>query len=104
MADERYMEIEGEQYELRFNDRRIDIIEKMIGGSIIGAVSTGFVKQFDLRVIFSQGLKKVDGPYAPQKFAEDAFKSIRDEYGYEALILMISDALERDCGFFFRES
>lgn len=104
MAEERYMEIEGEQYELRFNDRRIDIIEKMIGGSVIGAISTGFAKQFDLRVIFSQGLKKVDGPYAQQKFAEEAFKVIRDEYGYEALILMISDALERDCGFFFRES
>ena len=100
------IEIQGDTYDFRFTDRRIDIIEKATGKPIVANFiqNGGVVSLADLRVMFIQGLKQEDGPYIIQKTGEQAFKEVLEEYGYMALNGMIIEALERDCPFFFRES
>ncbi len=99
------IEVQGEQYEFVFSDRRIDIIEQTTGKPIIRNFyeNQGMIALADLRVMFVQSLKKVDGPYIQPKMGEEAFRQVIGDIGYAALSALIVEALQEDCPFFFLE-
>lgn len=100
------VEIEGETYEFRFTPRRIEVIEKALGVSLMAALrdSMAMLSLEQFKVLFVYGLKKVEGPYlSNMKFAEDAFYELLESTSYQYVGGMIVKALERDCPFFFRE-
>ena len=100
------IEIQGEAYDFKFTPFRVEMIEKAIGKSLVGAFvqSSGMMPLGELKTIFIQGLKKDGGGYILQKTGEQAFYQVIEDIGYGPLASMIFEAIERDCPFFFQEA
>lgn len=98
------IEIQGEMYDFKFTPVRVEMIEQAIGKSIVGAFhqAQGMIQLTDLKIIFIKSLKKEDGGYIPTSVGEKAFYTIIEEIGYAPMIVMIEEALERDCPFLFQ--
>ena len=99
------VQIQGREYDFKYTDRRIEIIERTTGKPLMANLiqNQGMLSIADMRVAFVQGLKEIDsGHYIPQKMGEEAFKETLETVGYVPLMTMIYEALERDCGFFFQ--
>ena len=100
------IEVDGKKCEFTFSDRRIDIIEKLTGKSLVRNFyeNNMMISVSDMKVMFTQTIKEKDGGYLPQNVAEGAFKEVLNDVGYMGLASMLFEAVSEDCPFFFLES
>lgn len=98
-------EIEGKQYELKYNINRIKTIEQVTGDSIMATLqkNKGMLSLQDLCIMFAYGLKELGSEFfmPPKKGMEYAEKLVESE-GYVALNMAVIEKLQEDCPFFFQ--
>lgn len=96
--------VHGEkEYELRYNVKRIQMIEQATKKPMMVMISNQFLSLSDLSACVAYGLVK-KGSYShelPKKGLEIFEELIEADGSYYKLSNLVSDALERDCGFFF---
>lgn len=98
-------EFEGKQYELKFNMKRIEMIESVTDMPTMAALHKyqGMLALQALKVYFGYTVKEAgsDSFVAPKKGMEMAEILIESE-GYADVCGLVLECLERDCPFFFR--
>lgn len=99
------MEINGKEYELKYNMKRVEMIESNIGMPVMALLqkNSGMLGIADLKTYFALGLRETGSdvfvkPKEGMQIAEEMIE--RD--GYVAVDSAVLEALERDCPFFFR--
>lgn len=98
------IEYNGTNYELRYSIKRIEMIEKATDKSLISIMKSGAPTLFDLCACIAYGLKieGASGYISPQQGMEIAENKLKEGAGsYELLAGEVSEAVERDCPFFF---
>lgn len=97
-------EFEGKEYTLKFNMKRIELIEERTEMPTIANIrrTGGCLGLADLKTYFAMGLKEpgADSFVMPRPAYEIAEKMI-EEQGYAKVLEIVTEALERDCPFFF---
>lgn len=98
-------EYEGKEYELKFSGKKIEIIEQVTGKSIMTNMvnNNGLLSLSDLRTYFTNGLKEIDGSYAPASVANKIYDGLQETSSYTEIVTNIVEAVQRDCPFLFRE-
>ena len=98
-------EVNGKEYELKFNLKRIDLIEKVMGKPLFGIFiqSQGALSIGEIENIFSYALKEKgsDSFVAPKEGAKHAEYLIQ-ENGLPRVTAAILETLQEDCPFFFQ--
>mgnify|MGYP005801120981 FL=1 len=98
-------EINEKNYVLKYNLKRVEMIENAVGMPTMADLSShkGMLGLTALKTYFAYGLKEdgADVFVAPKKGMEMAEALIENE-GYMAVNGAVLDALERDCPFFFQ--
>lgn len=95
--------VDGETYEIAFNIKRIQMYE---AGHM--PIMTSFMKNggsfsiSELCDMTAYGLRKEGGGYVSPKQGREMAENLLEENGYFALYNVVADALQRDCGFFFK--
>lgn len=96
--------INGEEYELKYTIKRLDMIESTTGKSLMAELSSnnGMLSLLMLKIVVGYGIKKIDGGHmSPQHGMELAEKLLVD-LGYAKLVAIVVENLERDCPFLFQ--
>lgn len=98
-------EINGKNYVLKYNLKRVEMIENAVGMPTMADLSShkGMLGLTALKTYFAYGLKEEesDAFVAPKKGMEMAEALIENE-GYMSVNGAVLEALERDCPFFFQ--
>ena len=98
--EEKMLEIAGKAYELTYSLKRIEMIEAATGKPLMAELkgNGGFLSISTLKMYFAYALKcQDDNNYVKIK------EGIEDETaGYVSLNVMVLEALQRDCPFFFQ--
>nr|DAF98393.1 MAG TPA: tail assembly chaperone protein [Siphoviridae sp. ctnNB1] len=101
------LEFEGVRYTLRFSQKRIEMIEAVTNMPTMAELSRtkGFLSLSALKTYFAYALKYQDeesgGGYVNVKKGMDICTKLIDGEGYEAVCMLVLEALERGCPFFF---
>lgn len=98
--------IDGKDYELKYSLKRVEMIERATGGSVMASLvnSKGMLSISEVKTFLAYGLKGTgdgDGHISIQqgeKYAEGLIESL----GYAPVVAPIMEALERDCPFLFQ--
>lgn len=100
----RTFEADGRTLEVRITKARLDLYEQRhrpIMASFIkndGALSVG-----ELRAVLAYSLKVEGGGYLSPRSGEEVADRLIDANGYGAMFECVYEALQRDCGFLFKE-
>lgn len=98
------IEFDGIKYTLRFSQRRIEMIESVTNMPTMAELNRtrGFLSLSSLKTYFAYALKIEDGEgYVNVKKGMDICAKLIDDMGYEEVCMIVLEALERDCPFFF---
>lgn len=99
------LEIDGKNYELKYNLKRIEMIESITGMPTMAELqqNRGMLGIMQLKTYFAYALKEegADAFVAPKKGIEMAEALIQSE-GYVEVCGLVLEALGRDCPFFFQ--
>lgn len=98
-------EIEGQSYDLKYNLKRAEIIESVIGKPIMGSMTAtkGMLSIQEIKVYFAYGLKEIGSDvFVPVKKGMEFAEALIESEGYAAVNSVILEALQRDCPFFFQ--
>lgn len=96
-------EFEDKTYEVKYTFKRIEMYEashRPVMASFSqngGSFSVG-----ELRDLVAYGLKLEGGGYVSPQQGREKGEYFIDEHGYLAVFQTVAEALERDCGFFFK--
>lgn len=96
--------INGKQYDLKFSIARVQMVEKACGVGIMETLvrSNGMLPMQMLLSCIAFGLLGEDGVYIAVKIGMEHAQSMVEEQGYQKVDMMVVDALQRDCPFFFQ--
>lgn len=101
------IEIDGKNYELKYNLKRVEMIEGVTGKPMMAEISQNgaMMGLSALKTYFAYGLKEEgsDAFVAPKEGLAKA-EALIESAGYLAVSAEVLESLERDCPFFFRES
>ena len=95
--------IDNEDYEIVFSQKRIELAENELDKPTLSILQKYVFSLKELKTYVAYGLKKV-GSQAylnPVKGKELAGRLVESE-GYGPLTSVVTEAIERDCGFFFQ--
>lgn len=101
------IEHDGQSYMLKFSLDAIDKIETVTKRSILEIIhnSGGFPKVNEMRAMFVFGLLKADTQtLQSQPIAISIFNAILKEKGYNHISMLLTEAIQRDCDFFFQNA
>ena len=102
------LEINGKQYELKFNTGRIKLVEKALGGeSVTHAMLTndGMMSLTSIEAMFSYGLKEAGSDtFCKPKEAAELCEAYMQEKGYVAAVQALQSQMKEDMGFLFRRA
>lgn len=97
--------IEDKEYDIEFTQNRIEAIENNLNRSALDIIhrSNGLMTLKELKTFTGYGLKQTGAtafvnPAQGMKIAE----KLLEVNGYTKLLEAVINAVERDCGFFFR--
>ena len=98
------IELNGIKYELKYNLKRIELIEAASKKPLMSMLGSGFLTISDLTACVAYGLRSegADNYLPTAKGMEVARKKIEEDGGYMILSDAVAEAFERDCPFFFR--
>ena len=95
----------GENYELKYNLKRIEMIEGVTNMPTLADIrrTGGMLSVATLKTYIAYGIKKegADAFLAPKKGMEVA-EALIESNGYANVCGLVMETLERDCPFFFR--
>lgn len=96
-------EFAGRQYELKYNLKRVEMIEDATGVPTLANMQRTGMRISQLKVYLGYGLKEAgsDAFVAPKK-ALDLAEQMIEEMGFANATSLVIEALQRDCPFFFR--
>lgn len=98
---------QNKEYELRFNMKRIEMIEAVTNMPTMASLSQskGMLKLSDLKTYFGYALKENGSDvFVPVKTSLEIADEFIREKGYAKATELVLTALERDCPFFFQEN
>jgi hypothetical protein len=97
-------EIEGKNYTLRYNIRRIELIESATQESMMAELkrTNCLLSLRTLKTYFSYGLQNESGNYISPKEAESYAEKLIQSEGYAKLDEAVISAIQNDCPFFFQ--
>lgn len=94
------IEIDGKNYELKYNLKRVEMIENATGTPVMAAM----LSLTALKTYFAYGLKEEGADaFVPTKTGLAMAEALIQNEGYLKVSGEVLEALERDCPFFFRE-
>ena len=96
-------EFEEKQYELKYNLKRVEMIEDVTGVPTLATMQRTGMRISHLKVYLGYGLKEAgsDAFVAPKK-ALDLAEQMIEEMGFASATSLVIETLQRDCPFFFR--
>lgn len=98
------VEIEGKTYELKYNMKRIEMIESVTGMPTLADLkrNSGMLSISSLKTYFAYALKEqgADVFVQPKKGLEMCEALIENE-GYEKVCYLVLEAIQEGCPFFF---
>lgn len=98
------IQYEEKEYELKYNLKRLEIIEAATGISTLANVKQtgGLLGISSLKAYFAHALKEegADSFVSPKK-ATEICESLIESEGYETVCGLVLECLQRDCPFFF---
>jgi len=100
------IEIDGKRYELKYNLKRVELIENATGKPMMAEVSqnSAMLSLVALKTYFAYGLKEEGSDsFVPTKTGIDMAERLIEGEGYLNVTAEVLAALERDCHFFFRQ-
>lgn len=99
------IEIRDKVYELKYNLKRVEMIESSTGVSVMALLQKngGMFALTDLKTYFALGLKEVGSDvFVKPKEGMDIAEELIERDGYVSADSLVLEALERDCPFFFQ--
>lgn len=96
-------EINGNMYDLRYTIKRLEMIERVTGKGTMSCLvhDNGMLAISELKNYLGYSLINDKGNYiSPQQGIEYAETLIQSE-GYERVLTVVLEALQRDCSFLF---
>lgn len=100
-------EMDGKTYVLKYNLKRVELIENTVGMPMMAEIAThkGMLGVTALKAYFAYGLKEegTDVFIKPKEGMEIAEKMIESK-GYISVNEIVLDAIQRDCPFFFQDA
>lgn len=98
-------EVEGKTYTLKFNEKKMDVIERTADVSLMSEFNktNGLISMGLLRVMFTTALldDETGNPVKGQK-AIDIFDKVKETNGYQGLTNATLNQFTEDMGFLFR--
>lgn len=98
-------EVDGNTYTLKYNTKKLKVIETVTKSSVIGEVSknNGILPIAMLESLFSLALvEETTNTPVKQKTALDMFEKVVEENGLISVNMVIVEKLQDDMGFLFR--
>ncbi|MBU9728038.1 hypothetical protein [Diplocloster modestus] len=98
------IEIDGKEYELKYNLRRVELIENTTEEPLMALLrkNKGYLSLQNLKVCFSFGLKEAGSDvFVPVKKGQEFAEKLIEDEGYDNVDMLVVEALQRDCPFFF---
>lgn len=92
------------QYELKYNLKTLESIEKITRSSVMGEMSNfdGILPLSFLKVCFSHALHKVGGGKISPEHGGKLFEYVLKDKGYFFVNMLVVTKIQDDCPFFFR--
>ena len=100
-------EVNGKEYELKFNMQRIEMIEAVTKMPTLASIQrgNGMFSISDLKAYFGYSVKEPGSDvFMPPKKGMELCEELMNSEGYIKVTGVVLEALERDCTFFFQES
>lgn len=97
-------EFNGKQYELKYNLKRVELIESAMGEPLMAVLqkNRGYLSVGQLKVSISLALKEAGSDtFIPPKTGQELAEQMIETQGYETVDMLVVDAVQRDCPFFF---
>jgi len=101
------IEINGEEYELKYSLKRVEIIESVTHLPTLAELnnSGGALSISALKTYFAYGLKRLGSEvFEPPKRGMEMCEQLIETEGYMNVCGFVLEALEEDCPFFFRQA
>lgn len=97
-------EIGGNEYELKYNLKRIELIENTTGMPAMASFqqNRGLLSVGALKSYFALALKEVGSDaFVPYKKGVEMAEAMIESEGYQTVNMAVVEAMQRDCPFFF---
>ena len=100
------IEFNGTQYQLKYNMKRIELIESMTEKSFMSEVTTnnGMFSIRTLKTYIAYALKEIDGNFVAYQKGIEIAESLIENEGYVKMNKMVVVAIQNDCPFFFQSA
>ncbi len=101
------IEYGGKNYELKYNQKRIEMIEAVTNMPTLADLkrTSGMLSLASLKAYIAYGIKEQGADaFLPPKKGMEIAASLIEENGYANVCGAVLEALERDCPFFFRDA
>lgn len=99
------IEVNGQEYELKFNLKRVELIENVTKKSMMAGLveNNGLFPISEIKTYLAYGLKEAGSDsFVKTKDGLDIAEQLLEACGYTAVQAELITAIERDCPFFFR--
>ena len=99
-------EVKGKQYDLKFNLKRIELIENAINGSLVAVLAStnGMLPIGALKATLAYTMKETGSDsFVSFKQGQEMAESLIEANGYTSVVTEVIEAVQRDCGFLFQE-
>lgn len=98
------IEFNGIQYQLKYNMKRIELIESMTEKSFMSEVTAnnGMFSIRTLKTYIAYALKEIDGNFVAYQKGIEIAESLIENEGYVKMNKMVVVAVQNDCPFFFQ--
>ena len=100
------LEINGKKYELKYNLKRIELIESVTDMPTMAELqrTKGMLGINKLKSYFAYGLKEEGADaFVPPKKGMEMCEALIESEGYQNVCGLVLETLQRDCPFFFQE-
>lgn len=97
--------IDGKEYEIEYSQKRIELIENTLKRSVMDIVSnsSAMMTLRELKTFVAYALKQTGATaFVNPTLGTQIAEKLLEENGYSTLLGTVIEAIERDCGFFFR--
>lgn len=104
MEDKNIITLNERSYELKFNEKTIETVERLTGSPLMASVAknNGILSLSELRTYFSNALYTLEGGRVSPQQASDVYDKVLNEKGYPFVNMLIVGTIQRDCPFFFQ--
>lgn len=97
-------EADGKSYEVAYTMKRIEMYENSGHKPVMASLTQngGTFSISELKALCAYGLKLEGGAYVNPKKGQEMAEGLIEANGYIEVYGAVTEALERDCGFFFK--